>query len=332
MFSIIVSIYKVEKYLKQCIDSILAQTYTDFELILVDDGSPDDCAKICDFYSANDKRVKVIHKQNGGLMTTRKVGLKMAEGKYICFIDGDDFVSPDMLETYAKILEKNDVDIICSEATVYSDKDTRALEQKIPCGVYNKDNMERNVYPYMLSTQPFYSFYVIPSVCSKCFKKNIVEIIYDNIPDDISLGEDVAATYPALLKANSIYVTDYKGYMYRQNLSSMTHTYDKNLYFKIRKLVLYLKKVAETERVDFEKQINEYAMCLLIFAVNNEFVFNKNDKYFLKKKNMLLYLNDNVFALSIKDLKLKRLKNKFILYCFKNRILWPLYLISKKNA
>ena len=93
MYSIIVSIYKVEKYLPQCIESILSQTYSDLEVILVDDGSPDHCPQICDEYATIDNRVKVIHKENGGLMSTRKVGVNAASGDYICFIDGDDFVS-----------------------------------------------------------------------------------------------------------------------------------------------------------------------------------------------------------------------------------------------
>ena len=90
-FSIIVPIYKVEKYLEICIDSIIGQSFCDFELILVDDGSPDTCGEICDRYSSSDTRVKVVHKENGGLSSARNAGLDIATGKYVIFIDSDDF-------------------------------------------------------------------------------------------------------------------------------------------------------------------------------------------------------------------------------------------------
>ena len=90
MVSIIVPIYKVESYLPKCIDSILVQTYTDFELILVDDGSPDNCGIICDAYAEKDKRVRVIHQKNAGVSAARNAGIEAAKGEYISFIDGDD--------------------------------------------------------------------------------------------------------------------------------------------------------------------------------------------------------------------------------------------------
>lgn len=102
-FSVIVPIYNVEKYLRKCIDSILKQTYRNFELILVDDGSPDECPNICDEYAKNDKRIKVIHKENEGLVAARNTGIKEAVGDYICYVDGDDWISEVLLET---VLEK----------------------------------------------------------------------------------------------------------------------------------------------------------------------------------------------------------------------------------
>ena len=94
----LIKIYKVEKYLNKCIDSILKQTFQDFELILVDDGSPDKCPKICDEYAKKDKRVRVIHKENAGLVAARNTGIKEAKGDYICYVDGDDWISENLLQ------------------------------------------------------------------------------------------------------------------------------------------------------------------------------------------------------------------------------------------
>ena len=96
MISVIVPIYKVEPYLHRCVDSILAQTYQNIEVILVDDGSPDSCPEICDEYAAQDERIKVIHKANGGLSSARNAGLDAASGDWVSFIDSDDWIEPDM--------------------------------------------------------------------------------------------------------------------------------------------------------------------------------------------------------------------------------------------
>ena len=106
MISIIVPVYKVEKYLKRCIDSILSQTYTDFELILVDDGSPDNCGAICDEYAQKDGRIIVIHKENGGLSSARNAGLDVAIGDYIGFVDSDDMIGSHYYEALLYFMNK----------------------------------------------------------------------------------------------------------------------------------------------------------------------------------------------------------------------------------
>ncbi len=98
MFSVIVPVYNVEKYLHRCVDSILNQTYGDFEVLLIDDGSPDRCPQICDEYAQKDPRVKVIHKPNGGLVSARNAGILAARGDYICYVDSDDWADESMLQ------------------------------------------------------------------------------------------------------------------------------------------------------------------------------------------------------------------------------------------
>lgn len=118
LFSVIIPIYKVEKYLHECVDSILNQSYKNIEVILVDDGSPDRCPEICDAYSKRDSRVKVIHQSNAGLSEARNVGLKIAIGEYILFLDSDDFhVNCDFLKNNAKLIEEKYVDIILFKRT-----------------------------------------------------------------------------------------------------------------------------------------------------------------------------------------------------------------------
>lgn len=116
LFSIIVPIYKVEKYLHKCVNSLVNQTYKDIEIVLVDDGSPDNCPQICDEYAAKDKRINVIHKKNGGLSDARNVGLENCTGEYVLFVDSDDYIELDACEKFTKIIGSKKPDIVVGNA------------------------------------------------------------------------------------------------------------------------------------------------------------------------------------------------------------------------
>ena len=119
LLSIIVPVYKVENYLQKCIDSILAQTFTDFELILVEDGSPDGCPALCDAAAAKDARIRVLHQKNGGLSAARNAGLDVARGEWIGFVDSDDYIAPEMYETLYKAVQSTGADLaLCDYAEV----------------------------------------------------------------------------------------------------------------------------------------------------------------------------------------------------------------------
>ena len=118
MVSIVVPIYNVEKYLHECVDSILTQTFTDFELILVNDGSQDNSGAICDEYVSKDKRIKVIHQVNQGVSVARNNGIKCATGRLIGFVDADDYIAPDMFKGMVNYLEANDLDVVCADCYI----------------------------------------------------------------------------------------------------------------------------------------------------------------------------------------------------------------------
>jgi glycosyltransferase involved in cell wall biosynthesis len=128
--SVIVPVYKVEPYIHKCVDSILAQTFSDYELILVDDGSPDTCGNICDEYAKKDARIRVIHKENGGLSDARNAGMKIACGEYVIFIDSDDYIDADMLSYLYENLRKADADMAtCGIYEVYADRIEKQEEE-----------------------------------------------------------------------------------------------------------------------------------------------------------------------------------------------------------
>ena len=147
--SIIVPIYKVEDYIRECTDSILAQTYPDFELILVDDGSPDDCGRICDDYAKGDNRIKVVHKVNGGISSARNAGLEVAKGEWIMHVDGDDWIEPDMIESLIEAAQITGSDMVFGDFMKYGPS---AGYNKLPTWSSDKKKSMTNYIAYVMTT------------------------------------------------------------------------------------------------------------------------------------------------------------------------------------
>ena len=144
--SIIVPVYGVEKYLSRCIDSILNQTFRDFELILIDDGSPDNCGAICDDYAARDSRIKVIHQQNKGVSAARNAALDVAIGSYLGFVDGDDWVEPEMYETMIDAMKQWQTDMVVCGSNHFNEKGQYLRSILTSEGVYDKEQMLSMLY------------------------------------------------------------------------------------------------------------------------------------------------------------------------------------------
>lgn len=207
--SVIVPVYKVEKYLRKCVDSILAQTYKDFEVILVDDGSPDNCGKICDEYAKKDKRIKVVHKENGGLSDARNVGIKNAKGEYLSFIDSDDYVSPDFLEVLYRLANQNNADISVCEAVIVKEDQNAQFNN-----IEKYELMDKNLA--LVEMIYFRKFSV--NTWNKLYKKELFDEIL--FPKGL-LYEDLATTYKLVDKSNKVVYTPAKLYAYVQRGGSI---------------------------------------------------------------------------------------------------------------
>ncbi len=229
--SIVVPAYNVENYIRECVDSILAQDFTDFELLLVDDGSRDGTGEICDGYAKNDARVHVIHKENGGLVSARKAGLAKARGEYAAYVDGDDWVSAHMFGTLCECAVTQTADIVIADfISAYPEKEAETT-QNMRGGRYSKEELIQEVYPHMLCKGEYFSFGFLPCVWGKIFKRSLLEPIQMQVDEKIKLGEDAACFYPMLLAANSIcYLKEQYLCYYRIRQSSMSHSMKKLFY------------------------------------------------------------------------------------------------------
>ena len=211
--SIIVPVYNVEKYLNRCLDSILNQEYKDFELILVDDGSSDDSGKICDTYSLKDKRVKVIHKENGGLSSARNAGLNKASGSYVGFVDSDDWITEDMYSFLINNALKYDSDIVASAYRLTKgDSSTKIRKEFVIC-LTGKEKLKFYFEHGMKSRVADYS------VCNKIYRKYLFEEI--KFPEG-QLYEDGVTNYKLIKKANMYVKSNKITYFYFQEGNSIT--------------------------------------------------------------------------------------------------------------
>lgn len=270
MISIIVPIYKVEKYIKQCVDSIIAQTYKDIEIILVDDGSPDNCPVICDEYAKQDSRVKVVHKANGGLISARKAGLQVSTGEYVCFVDGDDWIEADMYEHIAKSVDMTGADCIITQFYFEYPNNPQKSNYKLNRELYIRSEIEKEIFPTMLFDNQYYKFGIFPNCWTKVFKRELLEKHLMDTDDRIRMGEDIAFTYPCLMECQTIAFVDKALYHYRINPESMTKMYDDSLQdIYILPYETLLNK-SKKLNVDLSNQLPYYLLYLVNFLVRNE--------------------------------------------------------------
>lgn len=208
--SVIVPVYNVEPYIHRCIDSILAQTFTDFELILVDDGSPDNCGKICDEYAEKDSRIHVIHKNNGGLSAARNTGIALASGQYICFVDSDDIISRQYCEVLHGLLKNTDYDFSVCGVHRFADGTVPSPEMAAP----QERTVDNTAFAGMqLNRETEFG------VCNKLFRRELFEKISfaeGRINEDVIFSADLLK-----LCQKGAVLTGQQLYYYRQRSSGI---------------------------------------------------------------------------------------------------------------
>lgn len=210
--SVIVPVYNAEQYLPHCIDSILSQSFADFELILVDDGSPDNCGKICDEYEKKDSRVRVFHQVNGGASSARNVGIENAHGKFLCFIDADDTVAPHFLNELVLDIELEDnIDLVIQGSRkFFSNGSTQDFVPKSKISCLSEDD------------ELFYSINRFLGPVSKLFRCNIIEQYHLLFDTNLVVAEDYDFLLRYLNRVNKIYASDKVNYFINSHEGSLS--------------------------------------------------------------------------------------------------------------
>ena len=214
LISVIVPIYKVEKYLKRCLDSLIRQTYSNLEIILVDDGSPDTCPLICDEYKAKHNNIKVIHKKNGGLSDARNVGIEASTGSYITFVDSDDYVEDDYIVCLYNSIKKYNADIsICSYQAVYENGRIIKQSENLCCSLTPKETLSNMLYQNNFNVSAWAKLYKRELFNKIKFPKGkIFEDAYTTyklVLDSRIIAVDLQIKYNYMIRSNSILTSEF---------------------------------------------------------------------------------------------------------------------------
>lgn len=310
LISIIVPVYKVEQYLDRCIKSVLNQTYQNYEVILVDDGSPDNCPQICDKYCSEHNNFSVIHKQNEGLMAAWIDGLKVANGEYISFVDSDDWIEPTFLEEMLNNIINSNSDMCICNAYRSSEKNKLflyAFDSKIS-GLLNNDELETFKHNE-LNTLQFFRW-------NKLFKK---EILLNNIKycnPKVKMWEDVNIILPCVLDAKRLYVIEKPLYNYYYNEASIVNSYSPTMLTNFEYLYPQIQQALKDKGYASEKNICDFLIRMLYISAKNIILSDVK-----QKRKLFHYLYKSWCYKEIKkhDITTVTGKIKFFILLFKSK-------------
>lgn len=326
--SIIVPIYNVERYLEACIESILSQTYGNFELILVDDGSPDQCGIICDKYATQDSRIKVIHKENQGLGMARNTGLDYAIGEFVCFVDSDDWLEQHAIEYWIRAQRKYDADIVmCNYQKRNDNKEVLyryEIRNKECC--YRGKEIEQEIFWPMIGQESMVreDFTINMCVWTNLYRRELIESEQIRFLSEREyLSEDICFNLQYLLSCKVAVMIPESLYCYRYNPTSLTSRYKGDEY---QKAVALYNKVQSWAKQAKREEFKEFRVERFFLTKVRELMFRlcESDMAYRTKKSMCRSI--------LKDCTLQDVLQRYPIKRYKLKYKIPAYLMKWKNV
>lgn len=301
--SVIIPVYNVEKYLHSCVDSVLKQTFQNFEIILVDDGSPDSCPEMCDRYAASDSRIRVIHKQNAGLGYARNSGLDIARGEYVCFLDSDDYIETNTLEYCLSVARKEDADqvrFLYGRFKAYVVPTPKKLKV---ASSYIVDDSEHRLEPMMAIISPLLSEQILfaptnASSCTALYRREVIEKNKIRFYSEREVkSEDYIFNVDFGMACGRIVYTENKFYRYRYNPKSISRSIRFN---RVEQAIRFSEFLAEKLKGYGFSDSDIYTMGYTIGAMReqNRNIFSSNLSW-REKNEIFLNVADNEYVKKI---------------------------------
>lgn len=281
--SVIIPIYNTEKYLRDCIESILAQTFTDFELILVDDGSTDRSGGICDEYCQLDGRIKVIHQKNGGVTVARKRGTEAASGDYISFIDSDDWIEPNMYHDMWKKADMYNADIVFCDILVEKQSNTHVIHSNKLTGLFAAEQLKQQIFSNMLFDFSRNAPGLSLNLCNKVIRTTLAKAVFTGFPNDVTYGEDALGSLMCLLRSKSIFIMENSPfYHYRQTEEFFVREHSTTLFPRLSSFALNTQIQFSKHEFNGSDQLSGYIAQVSLYCIRQILLFNK--EYSMKIK------------------------------------------------
>lgn len=317
--SLVVSVYNTEQYLPRCIDSILQQTFCDFEIILVDDGTKDNAGNICDEYAGRDSRIHVIHQKNAGLALARKRGVSITRGKYIMFVDSDDWIDKQMLEIMYGQAEKVNADVVCAQFRRV-DEDGHILTQNMSFGTIVCENQKEMIYHMHVSRK------LSASACAKLIRKESMKHIH--FPGELAIGEEHDMVVQLILQTSKLVLMDNVFYNYFVRSNSISHSGYNQKYANSLNNYIAIEKKLERLVPEYKTELRgfyaEFEMAVITAMCRNkkfdwdvinqlrsflrehkqDIVMNKNTPLYLKICALMIIYTPHIFIVLFRLLHL----------------------------
>ena len=325
LFSIIIPVYSCENFISKCIESVQKQTFNNFEIIIVNDGSTDSCPSIINSFKSMDSRMRIINQENQGVAVARKNGLHIARGEYIVFVDSDDWLDINCLNLLSEVIKKTNADLICHGMMVDNGKVVSPSFITQRAGFYSKDQIRNEIFPCLIQSKT--ASYFSPSLCGKAIRTEIIckVIMTDN---RVKIGEDGASVIPCVYYSNSMYIMTECLYYYRYN--SLSATKSKKVFdWEWPMLVAeHLEKNINMDESDFRDQLNRKIThdCYVVLMSQ----FNSKEKYRQIKRNILKNLSRESYDIAIKQSKFSgSILAVAMQIALKKRLIFPFYLLHQ---
>ena len=334
LISVIVPVYNVEKYLKQCVDSILNQTYKELEIILVDDGSTDNSGKICDEYESKYENIIVIHKKNAGLGMARNTGMENMHGKYVTFIDSDDYIDNTLIENLYNSVINNKVDM-CKSGFTRVDEIGREIltKTKYANEVFEGDRAKREMLPRMIGSAPDKKDSIEMAVCAVLY--NTEYIVNNNIrfPSERQLiSEDLIFNIDYMQYCNGSCTIDITGYNYRYNVASLTKKYRED---RFESSTFFFETIKEKcKKIGYNKdtilRASRMYFIYLRMSIQQEIPKISNKKMTQNIRKIKQICNNKVVMETIKDYPINKIgmKQRIFLYLLKYKFAIVIYVLA----
>lgn len=332
LFSIIMPVYNAEFFLKKGIQSVLDQTYINFELIIVNDGSTDKSLELIYQYQESDSRIKVINQMNQGVSVARNNGIKAAVGEYVGFLDSDDYIDVTLISEVASILSKYWVDIIDFDfKRVANEKIINKVPNDIEIGLYTDEDIKFDIFPNLICNQSLENDF-IKSVCNKFFKLSFIKNNNLTFNREIPIGEDYLFTVESMLSCTKYFHMSNKGlYHYLDNVDSVTHN---KIYNRWNISVIFLEELKKliNNKIINQQYDNELIRSVLSCVINESFSDNNKVKPNREVIKAICYNSEVNSTLSNYDEKKLKISSRIILSLVKNKLIHILIFILYVNG